>query len=337
MEKISAVLIAKNEQKLIGRCLRSVAGLDETVVLDTGSTDKTIEVARSLGATVKAVEPVSPFHFANARNSAHELATNDWILAIDADEILRAGMLSRIRAAVNGQMSKDPLEKANAFIITFTDRGAVTHKKKLYRKSVWKWTHRVHEELIPLGTDAKEVMLESVVMEHLPDPDKSARHGQNVELLKISIQEEPDFIRAWKYLGQELMKDKAYLDAIPYLAHYVDKTKDSPLEVSEGMLRVAQCYAELKDYEPAVRWFEMSAQIDSRRREPLFNAGQYLMSKKPLSYGDVVEATRFFQRCLAIPVSSKPGSHHDQTWAWGNRPRQLLQICQEHLKQNTPR
>jgi glycosyltransferase involved in cell wall biosynthesis len=337
MEKISAVLISKNEQKLIGRCIKSLAGVDEIVVLDTGSTDKTVEVARSLGAVVKASEPVSPFHFANARNAAHELATNDWILAIDADEILRAGMLRRIRAAIDDQEKKDPFEKISGFLVTFTDRGAITHKKKLYRKSVWNWKHRIHEELKPLGTDAKEAMLESVVMEHLPPPDKAVRHGQNIELLKITIQEEPDYIRAWKYLGQELMLDKAYQDAIPYLAHYVDKATEGVMETSEVMLRVGQCYAELKDYEPAVRWFEMAATTDPRRREPLFNAGQYLMSKNPLAYGDVKDAIRFFQRCLEIPVQSKPGSHHDQAWAWGNRPRQLLEVCQEHLRTNTPR
>lgn len=337
VEKISAVLIAKNEQKLIGRCIKSLAGVDEIVVLDTGSTDKTIEVAKSLGAVVKSSEPATPFHFANARNAAHELAANDWILAIDADEILRSGMLRKIRAAIDDQVAKDPFEKASAFIVTFADRGAVTHKKKIYRKSVWNWKHRVHEELRPLGTDAKEAMLESVVMEHLPSPDKAIRHGQNVELLKIQVQEEPEYIRAWKYLGQELMLDKAYLDAIPYLATYVEKSQDGALDVSEVMLRIGQCYAEIKDYVSAVKWFEMSAERDPRRREPLFNAGQYLMSKNPLSYGDVVSAIRFFKRCLSIPVASKPGSHLDQAWAWGSRPRQLLDVCEKHLETNTPR
>lgn len=336
MEKISAVLIVKNEQKVIKRCLKSVKDCDEIVVLDTGSTDRTVAIAQEMGAKVKVSEPIVPFHFANARNAAHDLTSNDWILAIDADEVLRAGMLAKIRAVMKDQAAKEPFDQVSAFNITFTDRGASTRKKKIYRKSLWNWKWRVHEQLHALGTDVKEGMLESVVMEHLPEADKSRRHGQNIELLKITVKETPEYIRAWKHLGQELMLNKEFQDAIPYLAEFVEKTTEGPLEKSEVMLRIAQCYGETKQYEPCVRWFEMAAQTDPRRREPLFNAGQYLMSKNPLSYGDVVQAIGFFKRCLEIPVDSKPGSHLDQAWAWGTRPKQLLRVCEDHLKKNTP-
>jgi glycosyltransferase involved in cell wall biosynthesis len=335
LEKISAVLIAKNEQKLIGRCIKSLAGFDEIVVLDTGSTDKTVETARSLGAVVKTSEPVSPFHFANARNAAHDLAANDWILAIDADEILRAGMLRRIRAAVDDQVEKDAFEKVSAFSITFTDRSAVTHKKKIYRKSVWAWKHRVHEELVPLGTDAKEAMLESVVMEHLPSPDKTVRHGQNVELLKITVQEEPEYTRAWKYLGQELMLTKAYQDAIPYLAHYVEKTQDGALERSEGMMRLAQCYGEIKMLKEACQWFDFAASADPRRREPLYHGGWYMMANAK-TLEDIMTAADFLRRCLTIPVSSRPGSHLDHPNVWGNEPAKMLACCQQEISKATP-
>lgn len=336
MVKISAVLIVKNEQKVIGRCLKSLVGIDEIAILDTGSTDKTVGIAEKAGAKVKIAEPVTPFHFANARNAAHELASNDWILAIDADEVLRAGMLGKIRTAIKEQEEEDPFERVSAFIVTFTDRGASTRKKKIYRKSAWGWKWRVHEQLFPLGTDVREGMLEAVVMEHLPEADKTRRRGQNMELLKMTIQETPEYIRAWKHLGQELMLDKEYQDAIPYLEHFVEKTNEGPLEKSEVMLRLGQCYAEIKMYESACRWFERAAETDPRRREPLFNAGQYMMSKNPLSYGDVVQAIGFFRRCLSIPVDSKLGSHLDQAWAWGNRPKQLLRVCEDHLRKNRP-
>lgn len=336
MEKISAVLIVKNEQKVLKRCLKSVKDCDEIVILDTGSTDRTVAIAQEMGARVKISEPVIPFHFANARNSAHDLASNDWILAIDADEVLRSGMLTKIRAAIKEEETKEALDRVSAFNITFTDRGASTRKKKIYRKSVWNWKWRVHEQLYPLGTDVKEGILESVVFEHLPEADKSRRHGQNIELLKITIKETPEYIRAWKHLGQELMLNKEFQDAIPYLAEFVEKTTEGPLEKSEVILRIGQCYGEIKEYEKAVRWFEMAAETDPRRREPLFNAAQYLMMKNPMSYGDLILAIGFLRRCLSIPVDSKPGSNLDQAWAWGNRPKQLLRICEDHQKKNMP-
>jgi glycosyltransferase involved in cell wall biosynthesis len=330
MEKISAVLIAKNEQKFIGRCIKSLIGLDEIVVLDTGSTDKTIEVAKSLGAVVKSTAPVSPFHFANARNAAHDLAANDWILAIDADEVLRAGMIKRIRAAINDQAGKGDFEKASAFSITFTDRSAVTHKKKIYRKSVWAWKHRVHEELAPLGTDVREEMLENVIMEHLPSPDKTVRHGQNIELLKLTVQEEPEYTRAWKYLGQEIMLTKAYQEAIPYLAHYVEKTQDGALERSEGMMRLAQCYGEIKMLKEACQWFDFAASADPRRREPLYHGGWYMMANAK-NLEDIMAAADFLRRCVAIPPSSRPGSHLDHPNVWGNEPAKMLACCQKEI------
>ncbi len=337
MERISAVLIVKNEQKVLERCLRSVKDLDEVVVLDTGSTDRTMEIARDLGAKVHSVPSQKPFHFANARNAAHDLASNDWCLAIDADEVLRAGMTGKIRKAIREQEAAKDFEKASAFIITFTDRGAVTKKKKIYCKSVWNWKWRCHEQLHPLGTDAKEAQLENVVIEHLPVPDKRERRGQNVELLKITIQETPEYTRAWKHLGQELMLDKAWKDAVPYLEHFTEKTQEGPLEKSEVMLRLGQCHAEMKDYDRAIEWYEKAALIDPRRREPLFNAAQYLIMKRPQTYGDLMMASDFLRRCLAIPVSSKPtDTHLNQDWAWGKRPVELLRACEEHLRNNKP-
>ena len=87
---VSAVLITRNEAPLIRRCLESLGGLDQVVVYDTGSSDLTPDIARSMGADVHVGVPEIPFHFGNARNAALALARHDWVLSIDADEVLRA-------------------------------------------------------------------------------------------------------------------------------------------------------------------------------------------------------------------------------------------------------
>lgn len=335
MEKISAVLIVKNEQKVIERCLRSVKDCDEIVVLDTGSSDRTMELAREMGAKVESVPEEKPFHFAKARNAAARLATNDWILAIDADEVLRTGMLGKIRRAIRDQEEKDPLDRVNAFIITFTDKDAVTRKKKIYRKDIWNWKWRCHEQLHPFGTDAREAMLESVIMDHLPLANKTQRRGQNVELLKITILESPEYTRAWKHLGQELMLDKAYKDAIPYLEHFVEKTDEGPLEKSEVMMRLGQCNGELLQIEEACQWFNQAAQIDPRRREPLYHGGWYVI-KNARTVGDMMKAVNFLERCISIPPSSKPGSHCDQPKVWTREPERMLSFCKDQIAKASP-
>ncbi len=85
MAKLSVCLITKNEEANLARCLESLRGLwDELIVVDTGSTDRTVEIAHSFGARL--------FHFtwqddfSLARNFCISQATGDWILSIDADE-----------------------------------------------------------------------------------------------------------------------------------------------------------------------------------------------------------------------------------------------------------
>jgi glycosyltransferase involved in cell wall biosynthesis len=102
--RLTACLVLKDEQRSLGRCLRSLRGLaDEVIVLDTGSSDRTVEVARDLGAKVRSFPWAGDF--AAARNEVLRHATGSWILMIDADEWLdRAGRLE-IRCIVDGETS----------------------------------------------------------------------------------------------------------------------------------------------------------------------------------------------------------------------------------------
>lgn len=85
--RVSLCMIVKNEERSLPSCLNSVRGaVDEVIVVDTGSTDQTVQLARQQGAAV------IPFNwcddFAAARNRGLAAATGDWILFLDADEIL---------------------------------------------------------------------------------------------------------------------------------------------------------------------------------------------------------------------------------------------------------
>lgn len=85
--RISLCMIAKNEEQNIGRCLQSVKGVvDEIIVVDTGSSDKTCQIAQGFGAKVQSF--MWNDNFSDARNASLDLATSDWILVLDADEEL---------------------------------------------------------------------------------------------------------------------------------------------------------------------------------------------------------------------------------------------------------
>lgn len=97
--KISLCLITKDEEKNIGKCIKSVKDIvHEIIVVDTGSTDRTIDIARELKATVYTFEWVNDF--SKARNYALSKATGDWIIFLDADEYISADSAGQIPTCI---------------------------------------------------------------------------------------------------------------------------------------------------------------------------------------------------------------------------------------------
>jgi glycosyltransferase involved in cell wall biosynthesis len=97
MPRLSAIVITRNEAANIGACLDTLAFCDERIVVDSGSTDATVEIARGKGARVE-------FHewpgFGPQKNYALSLATGDWVLSIDADERVTPELAAAIKAAM---------------------------------------------------------------------------------------------------------------------------------------------------------------------------------------------------------------------------------------------
>lgn len=98
MPRLSLIVITKNEEASIERCLRSVPFADEMVVVDNGSTDKTIEIARSLGARV--IETADWPGFGPQKNRALEAASGEWVLSLDADEWIESELADEIRTVL---------------------------------------------------------------------------------------------------------------------------------------------------------------------------------------------------------------------------------------------
>jgi glycosyltransferase involved in cell wall biosynthesis len=93
MEKISVIIITLNEEKNIDRCLESVKSFDEIVVVDSGSTDRTVDIARKYTGTI--------FHrrfdnFSSQKNFALSKCRNSWILSLDADEFISSHLMKRL-------------------------------------------------------------------------------------------------------------------------------------------------------------------------------------------------------------------------------------------------
>src|SRR5687767_12061748 len=113
MTFISAVIITKDEEKNISRCLDSVKGIaDEILVCDSGSTDRTLELAKASGARVITV----PWKgFAETKNDANGQATGDYILSLDADEALSEELRNLIRDRKNNLSGAYSFKRLNNY------------------------------------------------------------------------------------------------------------------------------------------------------------------------------------------------------------------------------
>jgi (heptosyl)LPS beta-1,4-glucosyltransferase len=106
MVTVSAVVIARNSEVHITACLESLAWADERLVLDSGSTDATVALARQAGARVEHRDWVS---FPDQRNAAMEIATGDWVFFVDTDERATPELAAEIRLLVDQAASASPV------------------------------------------------------------------------------------------------------------------------------------------------------------------------------------------------------------------------------------
>lgn len=109
MIPISVIILTKNEEEFIERCIKSVLWADEVLVLDSASTDRTRELASSLGANVYEQEWLG---YAAQRNKAISLAKNDWVFFLDADEIVTPELARSIQAALN-----EPVDERDGYSV----------------------------------------------------------------------------------------------------------------------------------------------------------------------------------------------------------------------------
>jgi len=117
-KKLSVCMIVKNEEEALPKCLDQVKGLpDELIIVDTGSTDKTVEIAKSYGASVYHFEWIDDF--SAARNVSLKYATGDWIIWLDADDVLPPDQHARIK-----KLMESPID--HAFYFTLENVGGDT-------------------------------------------------------------------------------------------------------------------------------------------------------------------------------------------------------------------
>lgn len=148
---ISVVIITKNEAHNIGRCIESCLALNtEIIVLDSYSTDSTVSIAENLGAKVVQVDWKG---YGPTKNYGAEIASNDWIFSLDADEALDEELQQSVLEFINSNPNRAAywLSRSLVFFDKILKYGAVRGEKRLrlYHRKQLEWNDKsVHEELV---------------------------------------------------------------------------------------------------------------------------------------------------------------------------------------------
>ena len=180
--RLSLIVIARNEEALIGRCLSSAAWVDEIVVVDNGSTDKTVEIARAHGA--KVIEAPDWPGYGPQKNRALDAATGEWVLSLDADEWIELPLAAAIRAAIADPAAADGYEMPRRS--RFCGRVVrhcgwwPDHVLRLFRRDRGRFSdNKVHERVVVAGRVARlDQPIEHDAIADLADArDKASRYA----------------------------------------------------------------------------------------------------------------------------------------------------------------
>lgn len=149
---ISALILAKNEEEMIEDCLKQLDFLDEIIVLDTGSKDRTIDIAKKY---TKSVIKSSVSDFDKNRTALARMAKSDWLLYLDADERLTQELITEIRQVINkSDYSAFNFPRKNIILGKWLRHGGwwPDYVPRLFKKSKFiEWKGRVHESPIIEG------------------------------------------------------------------------------------------------------------------------------------------------------------------------------------------
>jgi tetratricopeptide (TPR) repeat protein len=324
-------MIVKDEEEMLGKCLEAVApAVDEIVIVDTGSTDRTIEIAKRYGA--KVIEQAWTGSFSEARNTSFEHATTDWIIYLDADEVLVADDVARLRS-LTGRVWREAFYLA---LTSFTgetgetgDAGAVTNSVlRVFRnRPDYRFAGRLHEQIahnLPAYA-AGRIEQSSVRVDHYgylgAVRDAKEKSRRNLELLKAQKAESAPSAFLHFNLGTEYAAIGDHTSAL------------TEFEASWNLVQAGG--EEGNDYVPALVQRLVTAlracgrpkdaitqAEDGLRRFPGFTDLVFAQAQAALALGREDEAIAYWEQC--IEMGDAPARYGATVGAGTHRPRIAL-------------
>ncbi|RPF42897.1 glycosyltransferase involved in cell wall biosynthesis [Thermodesulfitimonas autotrophica] len=299
--KLSLCMIVKDEEEHLPRCLRSVQGVvDEIVVVDTGSTDQTVAIAQGFGAKVFYFPWTGDF--SAARNFSLEKATGDWIIFLDADEELVAG---------DGPKLRELLTSAEADGYYLTEINFVGDKPgidavinvtfRVFRnRPEYRFTGAIHEQIVAcVQKQGGQIAFSDVRINHYGYLNQTSRGKKKIQRNLAILQEEVKKRPADNFtrfnLGVEYLRMGNYQEALREFQKAFHKIPTLELAYASILLRnIAVCLRELKRYSEA-----LTVLADAIEAYPDYTDLLFLKACVYADMKDFDAAVAAYKECLA--------------------------------------
>jgi len=304
--KLSVCLIVKNEEKYLLRCLKSIADIaDEIVVVDTGSDDGTLEIARQFSDKVFSIKWRDSF--SRARNYALEKATGEWIFFLDGDEELTAESTGIIKEKLFNNDCEGYLIK----VLSYYDTGnqiEITPDVvfRLFRnKKEYRFSGAIHEQvcdnITAVNPSAKIEIAEDICIIHYGYlPEEIAAKGKaerNIKLLLKAVKKSPNSLLDRFHLGIELFRDSQIDKALAEFLFVADKADLQAVYAPKLLRYITNCHYLMGNVREALRFIDdVWIKIFPEQGDLYYLKGLILKE-----IGKYREAYHCFQHCLNVP------------------------------------
>jgi len=323
--KVCVYAICKNEEKFVDRWVESMSEADEVYVLDTGSSDNTVNKLKDKGVNVT-TSVISPWRFDVARNKSLELVPKDFDICVctDLDEVFTPGWREKLESIWDNDTKRLAynynwrLDEDNKPIVNF-------YIEKIHSRKNYTWTHPVHEVLTYLGSGIEnKKTTDLITLNHYPDDTKS--RGSYLPLLELSIQERPEDDRNMHYLGREYMYYGMWNESIDTLIKHLSlKTATWKDERCASMRFIARCYTNLNRFEEARMWLNKAIEESPYLRDPYIE-----MALLEYKFSNWEKVEYYCKSALEIKNHAK--SYINEPFSWDHTPYDLLSLSYFYQK-----
>ena len=317
--KIAVYAISKNEAHFIERFCTSAKEADLILIADTGSDDGLPEEARKYGAVVHDI-CITPWRFDLARNAALALIPRDYdvCISLDIDEVLQPGWREEIeRVWIKGYTTR---------LRYMFDWGCGIQffYEKIHAKHGYMWHHPCHEYPVNDGRITEVwAQTDRLLAVHMPDPTKS--RGQYMDLLELSVKEDPDCPRNAFYYARELSFHGRWQESIDACKSYLVLPRATWMNERCYAYRVmGRSYNEMGNWNEAEKAFQMAASEAPNTREPWCELALLMYRQSR------------WEECFAYAMRALRIVNREQVYTcdpavWGSQPHDLAAIGAWHL------